>query len=70
MIDFEPKIKWISSYNKIFNQTKKTGYLLLIIASIICISTRPLAVLYLPLISLSFFIFKLIFHKKVNTKSD
>ena len=62
-------IMTFESYNKIFNQTKKTGYLLLIIASIICISTRPLAIVYSPLISLSFFVFKLIFHKKVNTKS-
>ncbi len=56
------------SCNKIFNQNEKKSYLLLIISSIICISTRPLAVLYLSLISLSVFIFKLIFYKKVNNK--
>ena len=54
------------SCNKIFNKNKKNSYLLLIIASIICISTRPLAVLYLSIIFLSVFIFKLIFTKDVN----
>ena len=56
------------SCNKIFNQNEKKSYLLLIIASIICISTRPIAVIYLPLISFSVFIFKLIFAKEVNNK--
>ena len=56
------------SCNKIFNQNENKSYLLLIIASIICISTRPLAGIYLSLIALSIFIFNLIFAKEVNNK--